>query len=579
MKNILTTLVATVVALSVSAVMPPRGLNGEILNNLPHQGLADLQSLAHLDNGSVMLKTYGNLTTNDGLGVYGQRNPTKIGAVNTIGDVVFPVILVEFSDVQFKATSTIEKISRQLNEEGYNDTDYSRGLTRVKTNGSVRDFFVSQSGGMFRPTFEVVAKVKLDHPESYYFADKFSGSQVTSRDINTRACIVDAITAAQAQGVDFSKFVRDDNKSYYGNLVKGIPMVSCICAGYSQASVGEQMYYYNSDKEGTNMVWPHYAHLPNSTGTDFGAKVGNETFMSYFVGNELYGELAMGSGNKVYVSYTSIQGPGTFIHEFGHALGLPDFYCTDYSVQQGTPSYWSMMDAAPYYKNGYQVISYGSYERILCGWQRFKVISTEQQCELHSFASSYDDEDKTTAYVIKNPVATKEYYILENRIAGEPYCLTDYGSGMLVTHVNFDYSRWENGRVNNTASALGYSIISAAGYLHSNEEGMVSSKYKKDLYDGKTYKELTDTSTPQTAIAFNGSTKRMGRPIYNIAIEDGVVKFDFLKDYIVEGISPVGSEGIGQTPATMYDLQGRELRQGIARSGMYIQSGKIRLAK
>lgn len=156
--------------------------------------------------------------------------------------------------------------------------------------------------------------------------------------------------------------------------------------------------------------------------------------------------------------------------------------------------------------------------------------------------------------------------------------MTDYGSGMLVTHVNFNYNKWENATVNNTASALGYSIISAAGYQHSNDEGL-SSKYKKDLYDGKTYKELTDTSTPQAAIAFNGSTKRMGRPIYNIAIEDGVVKFDFLKDFIAEGISQVESNTPAQSAAMAHDLQGRALRQGAARSGLYIQGGKIRLAK
>lgn len=44
---------------------------------------------------------------------------------------------------------------------------------------------------------------------------------------------------------------------------------------------------------------------------------------------------------------------------------------------------------------------------------------------------------------------TKEYYVLENRRADGLFYPTKMGSGMLVTHVYFDYNKFEANALNN----------------------------------------------------------------------------------------------------------------------------------
>jgi M6 family metalloprotease-like protein len=44
-------------------------------------------------------------------------------------------------------------------------------------------------------------------------------------------------------------------------------------------------------------------------------------------------------------------GIGTFSHEFGHVLGLPDYYATDGS-EHFTLDKWHIMDAGAYLNNG-----------------------------------------------------------------------------------------------------------------------------------------------------------------------------------------------------------------------------------
>ena len=57
-------------------------------------------------------------STADGLGEYGKSG---MGSVNSIGEVVIPVILVDFADSLFKPENDIEKMDRYFNEEGYAD--------------------------------------------------------------------------------------------------------------------------------------------------------------------------------------------------------------------------------------------------------------------------------------------------------------------------------------------------------------------------------------------------------------------------------------------------------------------------
>ena len=96
-------------------------------------------------------------STADGLGEY---NKTGMGGINSIGTPLVPVVMVEFRDKEFLPTTTPEKMTRYYNEAGYHDEP---GCV-----GSVKDFFTSQSRGMFVPTFEVIGPIKVNHSYAYY---------------------------------------------------------------------------------------------------------------------------------------------------------------------------------------------------------------------------------------------------------------------------------------------------------------------------------------------------------------------------------------------------------------------------
>ena len=67
------------------------------------------------------------------------------------------------------------------------------GYSGPYAHGSIRDYFVSQSGGMFEPTFDVVGPVKLPHEMAYYGYDEKAAMMM-----------MDACTLADKEhGVDF----------------------------------------------------------------------------------------------------------------------------------------------------------------------------------------------------------------------------------------------------------------------------------------------------------------------------------------------------------------------------------------
>ena len=156
-------------------------------------------------------------STSDGLGSYGKSG---MGGVNSIGNYTLPVLMVQFKDIKFKSTTTAEKMTRFYNEVGYQEES--------KCVGSVRDYFKSQSNGLFVPTFEVVGTVTLPQNHDYY------GGNVTSgpwKGYDKGLCadnyfVVDAVELAQSQGIDFSRFAVNGR----------VPLICLLYAGRGEAT-------------------------------------------------------------------------------------------------------------------------------------------------------------------------------------------------------------------------------------------------------------------------------------------------------------------------------------------------------
>lgn len=461
------------------------------------------QMLSHELPHPSILRAYDTVGK-DGLGVYGT---TAKGSVPSIGDIRIPVIMVEFSDVPFQEYTTIEKVSRLFNEEGYADVE--NAAYGIRGYGSVRDYFVQNSDGMFRPTFDVVAKVAVEGKRADYGGNS---SSKPGSDKNVRGLVNSAIELARGSGVDFSPYVTDG---------KGVPLVIIYYAG-----MGE---HQASQADGSDMIWAHYSYNPRT--------IGGVTFNSYYVGNELFGIYDAApdyatTGN-IILKQTCTSGIGVLIHELMHALGLPDLYDTEKASKTAsqivpTPDYWTVMDYGQYQMNGYRPMQTSAYERSCLGWLTLKEIPTTGQCTIHPHE----------AYIARNTELSTQYYILETRSADPWYFDTRFGEGMLVWKINYGSSLWSSGKPNNNQATQGVSVFPADGkWQTATIQGFTSAMYNQfrgDLFPGDYKDEAAQIYT--TADFY-------GHKLYNIRrTGDGAVCFDLTPDAIESITTPAQSD-------------------------------------
>ena len=319
------------------------------------------------------------------------------------------VILVNYSDCSFRTDMPYESFNDLLNKNNYSEN----GAT-----GSARDYFRRASNGVFDPEFIVVGPYDLSNDTKYYGEDE--GDIHDKRPGNL---IVDACAAADAD-IDFNDF--DENGDGY------VDNVFVYYAGYNQAEGG-----------GVNTIWPHRSYVVSKVEFD-GVRLGDYACTSEFRGNK----------------GAEMCGIGTFVHEFGHVLGLPDLYSTNYAGHN-TLGAWDVMDNGSYNSFGRTPPTYSAYERFYLGWLTPIQLDKDSKCELQPISLS------NTAYLVAasehnmqgdNP-DPKEFFLLENRQKvdndGVP------AQGLLITRITYNRLTWDNNTLNNNAKTMGVEICCA----------------------------------------------------------------------------------------------------------------------
>lgn len=335
----------------------------------------------------------------------------------TIGEQHSLVILVSFSDKAFKlGTGTHTFYNDLLNKEGFT---YSNGA-----NGSARDFYIDCSNGLFKPTFDVVGPVALTKSYSYYGANT-SGSDDMDR---LHDFVYDACTLADSL-VDFSKY--DTNGDGY------VDNIYFIYAGGGEADGG-----------GTSTIWPH-----SYTYEEFGKgslMLDSMYINSYACGNEIRGY----SGGQ-------LTGIGTFVHEFGHVLGLMDHYDT-YSGSSFTPGNFDTMDQGSYNNNMNTPPTFSAFERGELGWLEY----TELTDSTDTISTLPDLKDCNMAYRVSVKDNPNEFYVLENR-QKKGWDAYLPGHGMLMWHIDIDNEAWTLNRVNTNSSHQRVDLVEADNHRSS----------------------------------------------------------------------------------------------------------------
>ena len=335
----------------------------------------------------------------------------------TTGVRHFPVILVNFKDVKFSLEDPVNMISNMLNQQGYS----YNGAT-----GSVRDYYYENSHGIFEPVFDVYGPVELEHEMAYYGEDidSFFGQG----DHRAVEVLYEGFVQLDPL-IDYSRYDSD------GDLE--IDMVLMFFAGYNQAEHGP-----------SDSIWPFADDSPYMSGVDFeadGVEVGR-----FFMTSELRGYTG-----------TNICGIGATAHEFCHALGLPDFYDTDYEGSDGKAGgmySFSLMSNGCYNNDAKTPPYLNSEEMIMLGWMDEAdvqimpggKVSLEPVNRKKAFRS-YTDMDG-------------EYFVYEYR-SGQGWDAAT-PEGLLIYHVDKStqitlgwytpYSLWDEWDSSNSINAYGY---------------------------------------------------------------------------------------------------------------------------
>ena len=428
--------------------------------------------------------------------IFGVGGSNAESGVPAQGTRKVPIILVEYQDKKFK--NTREQIIQAM----------------LTGNTSVQQYFRDQSNGEYDPDFEVFGIYTLSQNRSYYGGNDSGGNDKGLGSMVTEACQM-----AAADGVSFSPF--DTNNDNFCDVVIII-----------YAGVGEAQASYSVP----SAIWPCNWTLQSASYYGLG---GNGAFRpngsgpyvnTFAVFNEVHGSNDNGS---------TIDGIGTFCHEFGHCLGLPDFYDTNYGGHYGM-GYWDIMDTGCYANDTYTPVGYSAYEKNFMGWIDYVIPSPGTYYTLPIWNQKNEDTDK--ALFLQSDINGNEYFIIENR-RQQGWDRYLPAQGLLIHHITFSASRWEANTPNNQNIQL-VTIMPADNTLSTNNES-------GDTWprNGKT--EFTDSSTPAAKLNMtasgniSGNAGYLGKPVTEMVINsDGTASFWYMKGAITDPTIQVSTDNL-----------------------------------
>jgi len=258
---------------------------------------------------------------------------------------------------------------------------------------SMSEFYRDNSYGGMHLEGDVIGWYRMPHTYAYY-VDNQNGWGPCPQCAAQMA--VDAVLAADPD-VDYSHYDADNNGQMDGLFI--------LFAGEGADWTGAN-----------NQIWPHMGGLYTPQYLD-----GIDIYIYSMEPEEMGGE---------------IHSFGVFAHEYGHYLGLPDLYDTDYS-SRGIGD-WSLMSFGSW--NG----NWGHYPAFFDAWCKSALgfTSPVQITENLTDVAFPDAQYNPVVYrVWENGAGGSEYFLVENRRAvGNDWDIP--GSGMLIWHI--DETQWGN---------------------------------------------------------------------------------------------------------------------------------------
>lgn len=439
----------------------------------------------------------------------------------TSGEKHFLILLIQFSDKTFKKTK--DDFVNMLNSGNYS----YNGAT-----GSVKEYYNDMSSGSFTPVFDVYGPITVP----------YTSAQCANND--TQAVVSACQYIDQHYDVDFSQYC-NVNSSLVDNVFFFFP-------GYNQAEGG-----------GSDTIWPHAVTYPGP--------------FLYLDGVGIY---KYGCASEFKGSSGSIMaGIGTFCHEFGHILGLPDFYDVDYETNGSTPyamGEFSLMSSGNYNNEGRTPPSLTAIERQILGWMPDIPEWTQP--------GTKTIRDITTNEAFMTGTGTSgEYFVYETR-GGSVWDSKIGGSGvhgLLIYHV--DKSR-NNVSGATAASLWNNNMINAYGdhpcCQPMPSDGVFSTNPDRITYPGARNVKTFNENSKSPMVDWNGN--QTGRSITDISYADGVVTLNF---GLAEGktlsgtVKDVNGKAIVGASVVLTPISSPKARPAQLSAGLNLKAQAIKLNK
>lgn len=305
-------------------------------------------------------------------------DPYRFGVTADVDTLHCLIILVDFVDNPYDARRVSEP-------EEFDTLLFSDGTTDP---GSMTDFYFENSYGQAFLIGQVTEWYRM--PQTYaYYVDGQNGFGSYPR--NAQKLTEDAVLAADPD-VDFTVYDNDDNG--------WVDALFVVHAGPGAEDSGGN----------PNLIWSHKWQTYSPVPVD-----------GIYVSVYSQEPEETGGGQLVTI--------GVFCHEFGHVIGLPDLYDTDYS--SSGMGYWSVMAGGSWGGGGARPVHFDAWCKYDLGWVNPTVVEDpldDEQIDAVEF-------EPDVYQLFSLGVPDYEYFLVENRRRQ----LFDYsmpGEGILVIHVD-----------------------------------------------------------------------------------------------------------------------------------------------
>lgn len=381
------------------------------------------------------------------------QNPLQPDTVEVV------VILIDFSDNPASAGTAYAQVA-----------DFDHLLFSVNPDDdhySMTEFYIDNSYGNFVVQGTVIGWYRMPERYSYYVSGQ---NGFGNYPYNAQKMAQDALTAADPD-FDFSSIDND-----HDGVVTDVFIVH---AGQGAEDTGND-----------NDIWAHYWWLPYETEFD-GVRI------------DAYSTEPEEGDNGGLTTM------GVYAHEYGHTLGLPDLYDTDYS-SWGIGN-WSLMSMGSRNANGRQPAFLDIWCKSQLGFIDPVVITANEVGR--EIPSSY--ENPFGVRIWKNGEGGSQYFMMENRRKmGHDSFIA--GSGLLIYHI--DESIYGNSDENHPQVA-----IEQADGLFELEAGDNRGN-SNDVWSSLTKTSFDDLSTPSSKDYSNNNTQVA---VWDISAPDSVMSCNF----------------------------------------------------